>query len=63
MCLLFNRFPLEAVKMCETHQVKVIKSDKSVGILHYKSFNNNVSIDFICIRFANIVFMYGRCFD
>lgn len=36
---------------------------KPVGILHHKSFSNDVSVDLICLRFANIVFTHGRRLD
>lgn len=63
MCPLFNGFLPEAAKLFEIHQVKVIKNDKPVEILHHKSFDNNVSVDLIHLRFTYIVFTHGRRLD
>ena len=60
---LFNGFLAEASELFKIHQVKVIKRDKPVGILHQKSLSNDVSVDLIRLGFAQIVFAHGRRFD
>lgn len=44
----FNGFLPEAFKL-----YKVIKGDKSIGILHCKSFSNNVNTDLISLYFGH----------
>ena len=51
-----NGFLPEADRMFEVHQIKDIKGDEPVGILHYKSFNDNVSDNLMRLRSAYIVF-------
>ena len=45
------------------HHVKVIETDESEGILHHKSFSNYISVDLICLRFANVILMHLTGFD
>jgi len=47
----------------EIHKIKVIESDKPVGILHHKSFGNDVCVDLICLRFANVILPHSRSLD
>lgn len=45
------------------HHIKVIETDESEVILHHKSFSNNISVDLICLRFANVIPTHLTGFD
>ena len=54
---------VESPHCLEIHKVKVIESDKPVGILHHKCFSNDVCVDLISLRFANVILPHSRSFD
>lgn len=39
------------------------KSDNFERFLHHKGFTDNVSVDIVGIRFANVVLSHSRCLD
>ena len=47
-------------KRPEVHQTKIVIGHKSERILQHKSFANDESVDFIRLRFANVVFPHNR---
>jgi hypothetical protein len=52
---LFYGFLTKTLQGLKIHHIKVIETDKSEIILHHKSFSNNISVDLICLRFANVI--------
>ena len=60
---LFDCFLSKASRGFEIHHIKLIEADKSQGILHHKSFSNHIYVDFIRLRFADVILPYLRRFD
>lgn len=60
---LFDRFLTETPQFFEVHQIQIFKGNEPVGFLYHKSLGNDVSVDLICLRFADVVFPYGRSRD
>ena len=60
---LFDRFLTETPQFFEVHQIKIFKGNEPVGFLHHKSLGNDVSVNLICLRFADVIFPHGRSRD
>ena len=53
---LFDRFLTETPQFFEVHQIKIFKGNEPVGFLHHKSLGNDVGVDLIRLRFADVIF-------
>ena len=57
---LFDRFLTETPQFFEVHQVKIFKGNEPLGFLHHKSLGDDVSVNLIRLRFADVIFPHGR---
>ena len=46
-----------------TNSYESLEDDESEVVLHHKSFSNHVSVDLICLSFANVIFSHLTGFD
>ena len=60
---LLDGFLIEAPHGLKIHKIKVIEGVKPVGTLHHKCFSNDVCVDLICLRLANVILSHSRSFD
>ena len=57
---LFDRFLTETPQFFEVHQIQIFKGNEPIGFLHHKSLGDDVSVNLICLRFADVIFPHGR---
>lgn len=60
--LLYDFLP-EMFQSLQIHHIKIKETDESEIVLHHKSFSNHVSVDLICLSFANVIFPHLTGFD
>ncbi len=58
VCPLLSGLLTETPQLLKVHQVKVVKRDKPVGVLHHKCFGNDECVDFVCLGLADVVFAH-----
>ena len=45
------------------HRVLILQEVHTERFLHHKSFTDNASVDFVSLRFANVVLSHSRSLD
>ena len=60
--LLYGFLP-ETSQSLQIHHIEIKETDESQVVLHHKSFSNHISVDLICLSFANVIFSHLTGFD
>lgn len=60
--LLYGFLP-ETSQSLQIHHIEIKETDESQVVLHHKSFSNHISVDLICLSFANVIFTHLTGFD